>query len=249
MNTVCVETSVLCSGAGTITLEEASSHHLRDVLRVSEGDEILLVDGQGHRKPAVVLAAARGRPVLCVVQDAVEKVPFPGVPITLFQCIAKPSRMDWLVEKAAELGVARLVPIVSARSVVRPKKGEKSLRWQRIALSALCQSSSGWMMGVDDPKTWREAMEEMTRFQGPLLIGALVGETEGIATRLLQEKAAGRGCDGVGWIIGPEGDFTSEELTEAIERAHAHPVSLGPNVLRVETAALAAVSVTQAILG
>ena len=234
-------------GEDAFTLGEAESRHLASVLRVAPGDALTILDGRGRRREAIVDSVGK-RGVTCQPHGGVETLPRPVVPITLFQCVAKQNRMDWLVEKAAELGVARLVPIVSARAVARPASGEKSDRWQRIAESALRQSGSGWIMQVDAPLDWAGALRSMQAFEGRLLVGALTGETREAGALLLDWRAAGF-TGPVGWLIGPEGDFTPEELDSAIREANATPVSFGAQVLRVETAALFAVAATSAILG
>ena len=149
MHTAIVATENLL-GEDAFNLGEAESRHLASVLRVAPGDALTILDGRGRRREAIVDSVGK-RGVTCQPHGGVETLPRPVVPITLFQCVAKQNRMDWLVEKAAELGVARLVPIVSARAVARPASGEKSDRWQRIAESALRQSGSGWIMQVDAP--------------------------------------------------------------------------------------------------
>ena len=234
-------------GDAAFSLGEAESRHLAAVLRAAPGDVLALLDGFGHRRTARVVEAGR-RAVVCRPHGEVETLPPPAVAITLFQCVAKPSRMDWLVEKAAELGVACLVPVVSARAVARPASGEKSDRWRRIAESALRQSASGWLMEVGAPLTWPEALRAMRAFGGRLFVGALTGETQDAGALLMDLRRADFSGP-VGWLIGPEGDLAPEELEAAVRDAGAAPVSLGAQVLRVETAALFAVSATQAVLG
>ena len=242
-----IATSEHLLGEDAFNLGETESRHLASVLRVAPGDALTLLDGRGRRREAVVESVAK-RGVTCRPRGGVETLPRPAVAITLFQCVAKQNRMDWLVEKAAELGVARLVPIVSARAVARPASGEKSERWQRIAESALRQSGSGWIMQIDAPLDWAGALRAMQADDGRLLVGALAGETQDAGRLLLGWREAGF-CGPVGWLIGPEGDFAPEELDSAILEASANPVSFGAQVLRVETAALFAVAATSAILG
>lgn len=243
---IAIATSEQLLGEEVFTLDAAESRHLASVLRVVPGDALVLLDGCGHRREAIVVAVAKCG-VSCRPRGAVVTLPRPAVEITLFQCVAKPNRMDWLVEKAAELGVARLTPIVSARAVARPASGEKSERWQRIAESALRQSSSGWRMQVDAPVNWADALRAMQAFEGRLLVGALTGATQDLGKLLLSWQETGfRGS--VGWLIGPEGDFAPDELESALRDARAIPVTFGAQVLRVETAALYAVAASTAVL-
>ena len=106
--------TALLSGTGLVALGEAESHHLRDVLRARPGDAVRLVDGRGSAREAAVAAVTR-REVSVELRGGVLTPPPPAARVTLFQCVAKPARMDWLLEKAAELGAARIVPILSAR--------------------------------------------------------------------------------------------------------------------------------------
>jgi 16S rRNA (uracil1498-N3)-methyltransferase len=185
---------------------------------------------------------------LCGPRGGVETLPRPPVEITLFQCIAKPARMDWLLEKAVELGVSRIVPIISAHAVVRVDPGVKQERWQRIAEAALRQCACGWMTEIEAPLKWSDALARMGSFQGKLLVGALIGETRSAGDVLMEMRDRGFRSP-VGWLIGPEGDLSAEELAAAVSIARAIPVSFGTQVLRVETAAVFGVSAAVAVLG
>ena len=246
MHTAIVSTDEILSET-RVRLDETESHHMRTVLRVHVGDDVRLLDGRGHRRIAAVSEVGKSG-VLCEPRCCVETLARPPVEITLFQCIAKPARMDWLLEKAVELGVSRIIPILSAHAVVRVDPGEKQERWQRIAEAALRQCACGWMTVIEAPLKWSDALAGMRSFPGKLLVGALMGDTQPAGEVLMQLRAQGfRGP--VGWLIGPEGDFSSEELDAAVSTAHAVPVSFGTQVLRVETAAVFGVSATLAILG
>ncbi|MGI5868798.1 MAG: RsmE family RNA methyltransferase [Kiritimatiellia bacterium] len=234
-------------GEAPFDLGEGESRHLAGARRIASGAAITLLDGCGRRRQGVVESVSR-RSVICRSAGGVETLPRPAVALTLFQCVAKQSRMDWLVEKAAELGVERLVPVVSERAVARPALGEKPDRWQRIAESALRQSGSGWLMQVEAPLDWTGALQAMRACTGRLLVGALMDGAPDAGQVLLGWREAGFSGP-VGWLIGPEGDFTPTELDAAVHEANAIPVSFGSQVLRVETAALFAVAATFATLG
>ena len=105
-----------------VRLGADESRQMRSVLRVTIGDETCLLDGHGHKRLATVADVGKAG-VICAMHGSVETLPRPVVNITLFQCVAKPARMDWLIEKAVELGVSTIVPIVSSRSVVRIATG------------------------------------------------------------------------------------------------------------------------------
>lgn len=234
------------SSNGHVVLDEAESRHLRTVLRVKQGDELRLLDGDGHGCLATISSIDR-KAVICEMRGVVESLTPPAISITLFQCVAKRSRMDWLVEKAAELGVARIVPILSARTVMRTDDGAKSDRWNRIAESALRQSGSGWLTVVEPPVKWNAALAQMQSFDYPIFVGALGLHAKPLGEVLLGMRSAD--TPAVAWVIGPEGDFTPEELEQVLSIQNSIPVSLGTQVLRVETATLFGVSATLAILG
>ena len=173
-------------------------------------------------------------------------LPPPPARVTLFQCIAKPARMDWLLEKAVELGVSRISPILSARVVARVRPGETPDRWRRILDAALCQCGGGWATELAPAVDWSGALAAMSALGGPVFVGSLAPGAQPVGDALLARREALRSGP-VGWLVGPEGDFAPEELASALALPNAVPVTLGPNVLRVETAALCGVSATLAL--
>lgn len=229
-------------------LPAATIHHLRDVMRVRAGDEVRLVDGHGASRRVRVAAVSRSGVLFAADASSVMREPQPFPAITLFQCIAKPARMDWLLEKAVETGVARIVPVASSRVVSRFSPGDKPDRWQRILDAALEQCGSAWGTEIAPVESWAGALALMRAFQGPLFVGALTPEATQVGEALSARRS--RIEEGmVGWVIGPEGDFSPEELSSVLALPHATAVSFGPRILRVETAALFAVAATAAVLG
>jgi len=246
MQNAIVGSEAIMSGEA-VQLGADESRHLRSVLRIAVGEEIGLLDGFGHKRQAVV-TEVRKAGVFCEMRGSVETLPRPSVNITLFQCVAKASRMDWLIEKAVEVGVSTIIPVVSSRSVVRIATGEKQDRWQRIAESALRQCGEGWLPEIESPVKWDATLESLKKFEGRVFVGALSGSTRPLGDVLVEMRATGR-RENIGWLIGPEGDFSPDELESVLELPCTTPVSLGPQVLRVETAALFGVSATLAVLG
>ena len=244
MHSILVATEFL-SAPGAAPLGEAEAHHLRDVLRARPGEALRLVDGRGAARAARVAALSR-RSAEVERLGGVLALPPPPARVTLFQCIAKPARMDWLLEKAVELGVSRIVPILSARVVARVRPGETPDRWRRILDAALCQCGGGWATGLAPAVDWPGALAQMNELGGPLFVGSLAPGAQPVGDALLARRDALRSGP-VGWLVGPEGDFAPEELASALALPNAVPVTLGPNVLRVETAALCGVSATLAL--
>jgi 16S rRNA (uracil1498-N3)-methyltransferase len=218
-------------------LPDAQAHHLVTVLRAKLGDRVDLTDGQGHKRVAEISMLAKRSASISFI-TSVETVPQPAVEITLFQCIAKPARMDWLIEKAQELGVKRLVPIISEYVQIKPKDSSIE-RWVRIAEAAITQCNSGYLMQIDHALTWKEALPLF--LEQPTLLADL-REHERTCTVAVNNLPSS--TRKVGIIIGPEGDLSFTELAQAKENG-AVPVTLGTNILRVETAALYAISAVE----
>ncbi len=213
--------------------EEESKHAVR-VLRLAAGDAVELLDGRGGRYRAEIAEANPKRCQLRITHHAAvaPRAYFTHVAVAPTKNI---DRMEWFVEKAVEIGVERITFLRCARSERRELKLE---RLEKIAVSALKQSGQAWLPQLD----------EMTDF------AAFVAETapattfiahleQGERTALAQVAAAGPGCC---VLIGPEGDFTPEEIRLALGHG-IRPVTLGASRLRTETAALAAVFTVQII--
>ncbi|HOE60402.1 MAG TPA: RsmE family RNA methyltransferase [Kiritimatiellia bacterium] len=221
--------------ADTLTLGREASHHLHTVLRVRPDDPVVLFDGQGRTRRALVRSAERHSVALTAAEPA-QTHPAPVCAITLFACISKGHRMDWTVEKAVELGIARLVPVISEHTVVRLAPGDregKAERWRRVAAEAARQCGAVWMPTIVSPLPFREALP-LVATTLPVFTAALTP-----AARPLREVFASHSEPPVhaGWFVGPEGDFSEAELAE-LTATGATPVSLGPLVLRSETACL-----------
>jgi len=233
MHRCLVKTNELLADAFTLGRDEA--HHLQAVLRVRAGDRVTLFDGQGRTRLAAIAAVEKHG--LSLTADApAQEHPRPPCQITLFACVSKGKRMDWTVEKAVELGVGRVVPVISDRTVVRLDADEgdtKADRWLRVAEEAARQCGAAWLPEIAPPLAFKACL--------PLLAGASPVFVAALTPRAtpLREALAAHAAPPVraGWFVGPEGDFTPAEI-EALLAAGAVPVSLGRQVLRAETACL-----------
>ena len=223
----------------------AAERHLR-VLRPRDGEEFELFDGRGSVRRVRYAAAS------CeLVPDgpAVRADDSVRIPLVLFACVAKGSRWDWTIEKATELGVSRIVPVVSERTIVRIEPGARAAkreRWARVAEDAARQSDALWIPEVVEAVDFGSAVEMASATR--CFAGAITTPPpQGILQAAL---AAGRppvwGEGEWSAFIGPEGDFTPDELSRLLEAAT--PVSLGRTVLRTETAAVYALSVLAAVM-
>ena len=220
--------------ADTCAIGREEARHLQTVLRVKPNDRIQLFDGQGHTREVTVTAAEkRGLTVTAAV--AVVEHPRAACPLTLFVCVSKGKRMDWTVEKAVELGVSEIVPVISDRTIVRVGADDadaKADRWMRVAEEAARQCGAAWLPQIHPPTTFSDSLARVGEVS-PVFVAAL---SPGAA--LLRDAVSA--CPPpkqAGWFVGPEGDFTPDELG-ALLKAGAIPVSLGQNVLRAETACL-----------
>lgn len=237
MTTALVPTETL-AGPGPIALAPEVSHHLRDVLRVRPGEEIRLVDGIGHARAGTVESVDK-RAVRIAFSGETQTMPPPPAEITLFQCVAKPARMDWLLEKIVEVGVARIVPILSERVVAHVKKGDVPDRWNRILEAGLCQCGAAHATTLEPATDWPGALDAMRALDAPLFVGSLAPGAIPLQTALRERFPQGSTRPiRLGWLVGPEGDFTPAELESALVLPNAVPVTLGSRVLRVETATL-----------
>jgi 16S rRNA (uracil1498-N3)-methyltransferase len=222
-----------------IELPPAASSHLVKVLRLRSGDELVLFPGDGREFQAAV-ESVRGARVHALVGEAraVERESPLGV--TLVQGIARADRMDVIVQKATELGVSRIVPVLCRRSVVRldAKQAEaKAAHWRAVAVSACEQCGRNRLPLIEPPRR---------------LIDHLGTPSSNGSRLVLDPDAQGQPAPapvgGVEVAIGPEGGFDAEEL-EAFAVAGFQPMRLGPRVLRTETAALAALTWLQTRYG
>lgn len=226
-----------------VELDEAESKHLSGVMRAQAGDRVELLDGAGRVGAAEVVAPHKKRTAIRIVSQAMA-APFAPRRI-LAQALVREQKMDWLIQKAVELGVHAIWPLQTDHAVVRIRAEEaerKAARWQAIALAACKQSGNPWLPEIALPRKLAEALATLRAAPGAACFGAL---QEGAVPlpdyfgRLRREE-----CPQVAAFIGPEGDFSPAEV-EALLAAGVQPVTFGPIVFRVETAALFILSALQ----
>ena len=213
-----------------VTVDGAEAHHLIHVMRAKAGHRAVLFDGSGYEFVAEVEKIGRSSVQLNVVSrvEANRELSFP---VTLAVALPKGDRQKWLVEKAVELGVKRLVPLVTERSVAAPT--EQALeRLRRSVVEASKQCGRNRLMEISLPMQWSE----------------FVGSPSASALRLIAHPGGGLesaglqiGSEGARLAVGPEGGFTDAEVYAAT-RAGWQPISLGKSILRIETAALSLVA-------
>jgi 16S rRNA (uracil1498-N3)-methyltransferase len=229
------------SPGARVTLEGAAATHLRRVLRLVPGDPVTLFNGDGSDYPATIGGFGRGTVEAEVGSRASARAESP-LAVTLVQGIARTERMDLVVQKATELGVAAILPVATARSVVkldRDSKARKLEHWRGIVLAACEQCGRGRLPAVGEPRPLADALA------APPPDGLRVVLTPGAPVAL---AAAARGARAIELLVGPEGGLEDAEVAAAVA-AGFHPCSLGPRVLRSETAAIAAIAVLQSVAG
>jgi 16S rRNA (uracil1498-N3)-methyltransferase len=226
-----------------LTLSAREAHHALHVLRLREGERVVVLDGAGTEFLCEV-QDANAREVTLQVRQR-QAIPPSACQVTLLQAVPKGKTMDLIVQKATELGVHRIVPILSERVVTQLDSeagASKAEKWQGAAVEAIKQCGSAWLPAVEVPVTPQAFLARGERFE-LLLIASL--QPEALHPRecfdaFFAEK--GRPPKTVGVWVGPEGDFTPAEVNLA-RAAGALPITLGPRVLRSDTAAVYCLSV------
>ena len=240
--------------AGTRSFEGAEFHHMVRVTRHQVGDTVRLFDGAGKEADATITFVSRTAATLKV--GKVETIPVEDTPrLILAAAVPKASRSTWLIEKAVELGVSRFVPLRTARGVVDPRHTKlETLRNNVIAASK--QSGRSRLMEISPVTDWTDFIKEFESASAAMAHPGGVPFTESLVNELIENAPIGTGRKTktspdkrptLIIAIGPEGGFTVEEVTLAMTRG-ATLVSLGPRILRVETAGLMAASVIQSAL-
>lgn len=223
---------------GRIELPTALAHHALRVLRLTDGAPIVLFDGRGGQYPAVLHVEGRHALAALGAHEAADSE-LRGR-LVLIQGLASGDKMDWIVEKAVELGVAELRPVAAERSVLRlsgPRLDKRLAHWRAIARAASEQCGRNRLMLVHPPAPLAACLEAV---DGP----ALFCHPEGL---LDFRTALADVRDGLTLMVGPEGGWSPEELALA-QRRGLTGVRFGPRVLRTETAGLALAAAATALL-
>jgi 16S rRNA (uracil1498-N3)-methyltransferase len=204
-----------------------------------------VLDGAGHRYTGELEAYDRDK----VQVRVFEKGFTPRSPgqISLVQALPKGKLIESIIQKATELGVSRVLPVWTERTVLQLKAEEaarKQLKWQTTAIEAIKQCGAVWLPVIDRPTSLESFLNSRPQFELSL-VGALEGERQHPRVYFEQFRQSRGGMpSSMAFYIGPEGDFTPKEM-EALLRAGAQPISLGPLVLRTETAAIYCLSIAQ----
>lgn len=222
-------------------LPEDISHHALRVLRLRDGTPIEIFDGVGgHAQGELQIQGKRAS--LALSQAPQQDIPRPAR-LTLIQGIASSDKMDWIVEKATELGIDRIIPVAAQRSVLRlqgERRDKRWQHWQRVALAACAQSGRNFLPEILVPCSLQEALEQIP--MGQALLCDPSAEVSLLPLLRQQQPAA------ITLLVGPEGGWAQEELQQA-QHAGVQAVRYAGFVLRTETAGLALAAASAAVLG
>ncbi|CCJ34382.1 16S rRNA (uracil(1498)-N(3))-methyltransferase [Caloramator australicus] len=205
--------------------------HIVKVLRLRNGDKIQISDGNGKEYICEIIKSDK-KEVVCNIIESFDNETEAPINITLYQGLPKSQKMDLIVQKCVEIGVVRIVPVITNRVVVKVEGRDlknKIERWQRIAYEAAKQSNRGIVPIVNDVMNFEEAIEEMK--QKDLVVVPYEREKE----RGIKDLRDRKDIKDIAIFIGPEGGFEEEEIENCLDIG-AIPVTLGPRILRTETA-------------
>lgn len=223
----------------SIDLPEAVAHHLY-VLRLQAGDALTLFNGEGSQYQAELVALDKRRASARIQAEVAFDAELPYA-ITVAQALPEASKMDWIVEKAVEMGVAAIVPLAAARCVVRlsAERAEKKMaHWQGIVIAAAEQCGRNRLTRLAPPTAFHDWTAQHDLHRRILLSPR--------ATETLPQWARHQPPQAISLMIGPEGGFTEQEEEVALARG-ALALGMGRRILRTETAAIAAVSALNAL--
>ncbi|KXG75864.1 16S rRNA (uracil(1498)-N(3))-methyltransferase [Thermotalea metallivorans] len=220
--------------------------HIEKVLRLKKGDCIEICDGQNMEYIAQIIVLTKKRIELKILEKGTAKTE-PPIQVTLFQGIPKAGKMDVIIQKCTELGIRNIVPMMTERTVVQLKdqkaEEKKVERWQKIADEAAKQCKRGVIPQIGLPKAFEEAVGDAREFD----LSVIPYEKEG-AFGLKHVTETKQSLKKIAIFIGPEGGFEEQEIVRA-SKAGIIPVTLGPRILRTETAGFVALSILMYALG
>lgn len=226
-----------------VPLPPAAAHHALRVLRLRAGEQVVVFDGRGGEWRGVLEVAGgdAARVRLETFDPVSRELPFA---VTVGQALLPAERMDWAIQKAVELGAARIVPLLTARTQTGgalERGARKQAHWQQVAVAAAQQCGRTAVPEVTLPRRWRDWIEEARGARPEACLWLLAPGGVALSRLPAPERS-------VTVLVGPEGGWSEEELDEA-GRLGIERIGLGPRVLRSETAAAAALAMMQALWG
>jgi len=242
MGRILVPRKTICGN--TVIIKGSEAHRIANVLRKKAGDVIELFDGSGRQYRAKIALINNGnsKSIEAIITEE-KRVPVAdtAIKISLYQCIPKGEKMDWVVQKCTELGIYDITPVISDRTVVRPDPAglaKKIRRWERIAVQASEQSGRSTAPAINRAEGFGSLLERTGGLSGRVMLWE--SET-GLHLGEYLKKQKGNLMD-IGLMIGPEGGFSREEAERA-EKSGFVRVTVGKRILRTETAGLIAAAI------
>lgn len=228
------------NSGGEIHISGSDYNHIKNVLRMKNGEEVLISDGQDREYLCTITDITLDEVILSI-EDIIGTSRELPAKITLFQGLPKGDKMEQIIQKTVELGVTEIVPVAMKRCVVKldaKKAGKKVERWNGIALSAAKQSKRGIIPAVKDVISYQEAVKMASQMDAFLVPYENAEGIEGARKMIasMKEKKS------IGIFIGPEGGFEDSEISLALENG-AETLTLGRRILRTETAGMAMLSI------
>ena len=241
-----VDKTQINEDTGLVFITGADVNHICNVLRMRIGEQFYVTDGESGGKYLCALKEASEDQVTCDILRNIEESSELPCEITLYQGLPKADKMELIIQKAVELGVSRIVPVSTKRSIVKlddKKAGAKISRWQGIAEAAAKQSKRDVIPQIGEVMTLKAALAEAADFEVSMMP---YENAEGMAftRKLLDEIRPGQR---IAIFIGPEGGFDESEVEAALSQG-TQPVTLGRRILRTETAGLAMLSMLVYVL-
>jgi len=229
--------------ADSLSLTDREAHHALHVLRLRPGDPVTILDGEGQTLHCQFTDSTRDRLSLKVL----ERQSAPALPcqITLAQAVPKGKLFEEIIQKATELGAFRIVPLLTQRTVGKfddKDQSNKLAKWRLVAIEAIKQCGSAWLPRVEPPITLDQFIAQQKTIELPLVGSLAKGALHPRTYFETFEAKQGRKPKSISISIGPEGDFTPEELAQ-LQSAGALPITLGPLVLRTDTASIYCLSI------
>ncbi len=241
MRTVRVYSEHALSAGTPIELAPEAARHLTRVLRMRSGDRVILFDGSGYDYPGSITALDK-KSVVITTDEAVRNSAESELNITLWHGVCRGSRMDYVIQKATELGVAAIQPVLTERGVVKlnqERSEHKAEHWHKVAISAAEQSGRSRIPEVRVPRPLQQCLADEAESALRLLLHP--GAEQSLSTQALGQTA-------LTLLTGPEGGFSDMECAAAID-AGFQMAGLGPRILRSETAPVAALAIVQSVAG
>jgi 16S rRNA (uracil1498-N3)-methyltransferase len=213
----------------TVTIKGKEFRHIREVLRAKKNDRLILITGNGTEYHTVITRAGMSSLSVRIVKTT-RKSNEAGIFISIGIAPPKGKRMEWFVEKATELGVSEIIPVITNRSVVSPGEARVE-RWRRVAIAAVKQAERSVLPTIQQVQSYEEFL--LASMVYPLRFIAYEKQREGIIEEAVEKKKPSK----ILALVGPEGGFEEWEVSEAKEQGFI-PVTLGPTKLRTETAGI-----------